>query len=109
MGKRCVICQEAEAVLCAKGTSECYCEPCAKEHFGDTGLLTVIEDDARTLQQFIDDKTTASGEDAESGAPDTDTKDDVSDDALIDVKIKPSSKKMKTKPSSKKKKSEDND
>jgi len=100
MAKRCVICLESDAVLCVKGTSECYCDPCAKEHFGDVALLTKIEDNAKLLHQFIegkiqqfDDVDQLSGDSTE----DEDKKVSDLDGVLIDVKIKSSSKEKKSK------------
>jgi len=40
---KCTICGE-QAEFCIKGSSECYCEDCAKENFSDLELLKKIED-----------------------------------------------------------------
>ena len=55
MTKKCIICTQ-EAVFSIKGSSECYCEECAKEHFGDLGLLLRIEDEAHRLQSLLKSK-----------------------------------------------------
>ena len=55
MGKKCIICNH-EATLSIKGTSEVYCEDCAKEQFEDTSYLTKIENDATTkIERASDD------------------------------------------------------
>ncbi|MFH1399552.1 MAG: hypothetical protein ABIG95_05565 [Candidatus Woesearchaeota archaeon] len=41
MAKKCTIC-EADAKYAIKGTSDYYCEECAKEHFSDLELLEKI-------------------------------------------------------------------
>jgi hypothetical protein len=55
MAKRCIIC-DAEAAYCIKGTSECYCQECATEHFGDITMLVKVEDEAQRLKSFIDER-----------------------------------------------------
>ena len=52
MGKKCIICGD-EACYCIKGTSECYCEECAKEHFSDIDLLVKVEEEAKAIKQLI--------------------------------------------------------
>ena len=53
--KKCIICGK-EAAYCIKGTSDCYCEDCAKEFFGDLDLLEKIdqaEKQAKQLKQIL--------------------------------------------------------
>jgi hypothetical protein len=77
--KKCVICQVNDADYCVKGTNECYCQNCGREHFGDLGLLVKIEDDAKRLNEFIEKKIASDDK--------KEPKNDY-DDTLIDVKIK---------------------
>ncbi len=56
MGKKCIICGE-EAKYHIKGSSEYYCEDCAKEHFSDISVLVSVEEQAKKIKQMIDDKT----------------------------------------------------
>lgn len=51
-----MICDEAEAAYCIKGTSDFYCEACAVDSFGDIALLVKVEDEAKRLKDLIDDK-----------------------------------------------------
>jgi len=51
--KRCFICG-AEAEYCIKGSSECYCEECAVDNFGDITYLIKVEDAARELKDKVD-------------------------------------------------------
>ena len=54
MAKKCVICS-AQATYCVKGsTTDCYCDSCAVEHFGDVMYLVKIEEAARRLKDQID-------------------------------------------------------
>jgi len=53
MAKKCNICSE-EAEFCIKGTSECYCQGCATESFGDITYLVKVEDEAAKLNAVID-------------------------------------------------------
>ena len=41
MPKKCIICNK-EALYAIKDSSECYCEDCAEENFGDITCLTKI-------------------------------------------------------------------
>ncbi len=56
MAKKCTICG-SEADRCIKGSSEYYCDECAKEHFADPSLLVKVESDARKLKDMIEEKT----------------------------------------------------
>ncbi len=51
--KRCTLC-DAEAKYCIKGSSECYCEECAIENFGDITYLIKVEDAAKELKDKVD-------------------------------------------------------
>ncbi len=53
MAKKCIICDEAEAIYCIKGTSDFYCEACAIDNFGDIALLVKVEDEAQRLKGVI--------------------------------------------------------
>ncbi|NQV08476.1 hypothetical protein HQ529_01340 [Candidatus Woesearchaeota archaeon] len=53
MGKKCIMCEE-DAGFCIKGTSECYCEECAKEHFSDLDLLQRVEEQAQSLKKAVE-------------------------------------------------------
>ena len=56
MGKKCIICNH-EATLSIKGTSDFYCEECAKEQFEDTAYLTKIEDQSNNkIKKVIEDE-----------------------------------------------------
>jgi len=51
----CFICgQKAQYTI--KGTKTGYCEAHAKECFGDTSYLALIEDEAKRLKAFIQSK-----------------------------------------------------
>ena len=51
--KRCILC-DAEAKYCIKGSSECYCEECAIENFGDITYLVKVDDIAKELKEQVD-------------------------------------------------------
>jgi hypothetical protein len=55
MAKKCTICEE-EAQYNIKGTSEYYCDDCAKENFSDISLLQKIEEQAKIIKNLIKDK-----------------------------------------------------
>ena len=55
MPKKCIICEE-NAIYAIKGSSEFYCEECAKEHFSDIELLQKIEGHAKLLKNLISEK-----------------------------------------------------
>jgi len=55
MAKKCVVCGE-EASYGIKGTSDYYCEECAKEHFSDISVLEKIHEaelEAAKLKELI--------------------------------------------------------
>ena len=54
MAKKCTIC-DSDAQFVVKGTSDFYCPPCAEENFGDVTLLVAIEEQAKALQQAVDE------------------------------------------------------
>lgn len=54
MGKKCIICEADNAGFCIKGSSECYCEECAKEHFADLDMLQKVEEQARTIKNIVE-------------------------------------------------------
>ncbi|MFP4424645.1 MAG: hypothetical protein ACLFP2_05470 [Candidatus Woesearchaeota archaeon] len=54
MPKKCILCGEP-ALYCVKGTSDYYCEECAKENFADIALLVRVEDIARRLKERLDE------------------------------------------------------
>lgn len=57
MAKKCVICS-VEATYCIKGsTTDCYCDSCAVEQFGDVAYLVKVEDAAKRLKDQIDQLT----------------------------------------------------
>ncbi|MBN1385570.1 hypothetical protein JW968_01170 [Candidatus Woesearchaeota archaeon] len=52
--KKCIICEEEEAVYCIKGMpNQCYCEECAKEQFSDLGILEKL--DYKTASKTVDE------------------------------------------------------
>ena len=55
MTKKCVDCDN-EAKFKIKDTSEYYCQECAEEHFSDLSLLVKVEEDAKRLKKYLDDK-----------------------------------------------------
>lgn len=52
---KCIICGE-EAKFQIKGTSNYYCEECAKEYFGDISMLIKVENEAKKLTKFLNKK-----------------------------------------------------
>ena len=54
MAKKCIICGN-EAELCIKGSSECYCDECAEEHFSDINLLVKVEEEIQQLKGLIEE------------------------------------------------------
>ena len=53
--KKCIVCGN-EARFCVKDCAECYCEECAKEYFSDLSYLQEVEEQAKKLKRFIEDK-----------------------------------------------------
>ena len=62
MSKKCVICDKP-AKYSVKGTSDFYCIECAEEHFADLGMLQRIEEEAKALKRYIEEKKDYSKED----------------------------------------------
>jgi hypothetical protein len=56
MAKKCIICGEV-ARYNIKGSSEYYCEDCAKEQFGDVSVLVSVEEQAKKIKKLIDEKS----------------------------------------------------
>ncbi len=57
MAKICCLCDDpAKFVL--KSTSDYYCKECAIDFFGDISLLLPLEEQAKQLKKFIDEKVT---------------------------------------------------
>jgi len=54
MGKRCIICDE-DAKFAIKGTSDFYCEECAKEHFSDISVLVQVEEQAKKIKELVEE------------------------------------------------------
>ena len=50
--KKCIICGK-KAEYCIKDSSECYCEECGMESFGDLSYLQKVEEQAKHLKDFI--------------------------------------------------------
>lgn len=55
MAKKCIICGE-RAEFRIKNGSESYCEECAKMQFGDIELLQKVEEDAKKLKKYVEEK-----------------------------------------------------
>ena len=55
MVKKCIICSQP-AQFCVKGSSECYCTPCAQDQFGDVSCLIAVEEAAKAVKQVVDDQ-----------------------------------------------------
>ena len=55
MKKKCLICN-AEAEYRIKDTSDYYCADCAEENFADLSLLLKVEEEAKKLKVFVDEK-----------------------------------------------------
>lgn len=55
MPKKCIVCKE-KASYTIRGTSDYYCEECAKEHFADLGMLEKVEEQALSLKKAIKEK-----------------------------------------------------
>ena len=51
----CIMCDE-KAKYKIKDTMNYYCLECAKENFSDIDILLKIEDEAKRLKQFLDEK-----------------------------------------------------
>lgn len=55
MEKKCHICDKP-AKFKISGTSDFYCEECAIEFFGDLSCLVEIEQEAKRLKKYLDEK-----------------------------------------------------
>lgn len=55
MPKKCTICG-GDAIFQIKGTSDCYCDDCAKDSFSDIDLLEKIERQAEKLKSLVEEK-----------------------------------------------------
>jgi hypothetical protein len=55
MGKKCIICGK-EAAYNIKDTSEYYCGECAEEQFDDVSVLVKVEEQAKKIKKFIEEK-----------------------------------------------------
>jgi len=55
MSKKCILCGEP-AEYCVKGSSECYCKECAENQFGDVDYLVKVEEEAKKLKRFVEEK-----------------------------------------------------
>lgn len=55
MPKRCIICGEP-AEFGIKGSREFYCKDCAEMQFGDVAMLVKVEDEAKKLKRYIEDR-----------------------------------------------------
>jgi len=55
MVKKCIICGE-EAKYSIKGTSDVYCEECAKESFNDLSVLVSVEEQAKKIKELVEER-----------------------------------------------------
>lgn len=55
MAKKCIICGN-DAEYCIKNSSECYCQNCAEEQFGDINMLVRIEEEVQKLKRIVEEK-----------------------------------------------------
>jgi hypothetical protein len=53
MPKKCIICG-VDARFHIKGSSEYYCEECARDNFSDLELLQPVDDQARQIKDMIE-------------------------------------------------------
>ncbi len=56
MAKKCIICNEVEAVYKIKDTSDYYCQDCAEENFADLTNLIKVEEEAQRLKEYVEKK-----------------------------------------------------
>jgi len=54
MAKKCIICNEIEAIYRIKDTSDYYCQDCAEENFADTSILLKVEEEAQRLKEYVE-------------------------------------------------------
>lgn len=59
MAKKCIICGDGASFL-IKGTSDYYCEECAKESFSDLKLLQKVEEQAQKIKEMVEEATNSS-------------------------------------------------
>jgi len=64
MTKKCIICNELEAIYQIKNTSDYYCQECAEENFSDVTDLLKVEEEAQRLKEYVEQKL--NGEQEES-------------------------------------------
>ena len=57
MAKICCLC-DTKAKFVLKSTTDYYCKECAIDFFGDISLLLPLEEQAKQLKKFIDEKVT---------------------------------------------------
>ncbi|MFH1510252.1 MAG: hypothetical protein ABIF10_01060 [Candidatus Woesearchaeota archaeon] len=55
MPKKCTICG-SDAIFQIKGTSDFYCDDCAKDNFSDIDLLEKVERQAEKLKSLVEEK-----------------------------------------------------
>ncbi len=55
MVKKCIVC-DAEAEYRIKDTSDFYCQDCAEENFADLKMLVKVEEEARKLKAYLEEK-----------------------------------------------------
>ena len=55
MDKKCSICG-VKAKFAIKDTSDYYCEECAEDSFDDVSVLIKIDEQAKKLKAFVDEK-----------------------------------------------------
>ena len=55
MDKKCTICGE-KAKFAIKDTNDYYCEECAEDSFGDITVLIKIDEQAKKLKAFVDER-----------------------------------------------------
>ena len=56
MTKKCIICNEQEAVYKIKDTFDYYCLECAEENFADLTILVKVEEEAQRLKEYLEKK-----------------------------------------------------
>ena len=55
MVKKCVMCEDS-AKYKIKDSSDYYCIDCAQDNFSDLSILIKVEEEAKRLQNFLDEK-----------------------------------------------------
>ncbi len=69
MGKKCIICDE-EAIFKIKDTSDYYCQDCAEENFAETSILIKVEEEAKHLKEYVDQKQQPNSQETPNQEPD---------------------------------------